>query len=668
MKRPLSIATRTFLLTFFSMCAVLIAGFFALNAALKARIKEGLKENLVLTEKQLDRQEAEYDQRDVEVIATLSQNASLKAAIGLSREQSKPSLQGQVRETIEDQLRDLSKGLNFDIFLVIDSEGVVIATVGARVDDNQARQFTSDLTNGPWLIRSGHDLYKIRSVPINLGDENLGRLAVGRRFVLSSPGAFGYAVLTDRTGIADSTLPAALNSEVAQQLSDKCGQLKNGCEIQAGGQTYLALGMDGNWVTPDFKLLRFASIDDAMRGFTASLRRTLFMVGLGGVLMAMLFSLIASRSISQPLSNLAVDIERSGKTGALWNDFSVDSSTHEVNLLASALNRAASARRQVEGELRSARDGAEAATNRVELTYDDTLQALGAALDLRDNETAGHSHRVTRYCLELAKRIGCSGEQLKHIERGAYLHDIGKIGTPDAILLKPGKLTSEEREIMQQHARVGYELVSRIEFLQDAAEIVHTHQERYDGKGYPQGLAGDAIPLGARIFAVADTFDAMTSNRPYRNALPLAVALEEINNESGRQFDPKVVEVLRTIPPVVWEGIRREVSGLGGSFASKRAALQTRVIWKKDDARLSSMSVNISESGMLLEPPGSLVLGEELELEFCLPQTSEPLKPRVQIVRKESRGIGVRFVTLTLEARQIIRRHIDVKAKQPVAS
>ena len=144
----------------------------------------------------------------------------------------------------------------------------------------------------------------------------------------------------------------------------------------------------------------------------------------------------------------------------------VDSSTQEVNLLAGALNRAASARRQVESELRKAKDAAEAATNRVELTYDDTLQALGAALDLRDNETAGHSHRVTRYCLELARRMGCSGEQLKHIERGAYLHDIGKIGTPDAILLKPGKLTPDEREIMQQHAQVGYELVSRIEFLQ----------------------------------------------------------------------------------------------------------------------------------------------------------------------------------------------------------
>jgi putative nucleotidyltransferase with HDIG domain len=472
----------------------------------------------------------------------------------------------------------------------------------------------------------------------------------------------------ERGRIAASTLPDVEDATLQEQLSTRCGERRDGCEIQVGGQDYLALGMDRNWVTPDYKLLRFASIDDAMRGFTRGLWRVFVMTGLAGVLLAILFSYIASRSISRPLANLASKLESTGETGALWSDFPVDSTTQEVNLLAGALNHAASARRQVESELRKAKDAAEAATNRVELTYDDTLEALGAALDLRDNETAGHSHRVTRYCLELAKRMGCSGDQLKHIERGAYLHDIGKIGTPDSILLKPGKLTPGEREIMQQHAQVGYELVSRIEFLQGAAEIVHAHQERYDGKGYPQGLAGDAIPLGARIFAVADTFDAMTSNRPYRKALPLAEALQEIQNESGRQFDPQVVQVLITIPPTVWEGIRKEVSGLGGSVASRRAPLQTTVVWKKHDAILNSKCINISESGMLLESPGPVELGEEMELEFRIPIDPEPLRPRVQVVRKEQRGIGVRFITLTIEARQSIRQFTGAGAKQPVAS
>ena len=143
-----------------------------------------------------------------------------------------------------------------------------------------------------------------------------------------------------------------------------------------------------------------------------------------------------------------------------------------------------------------------AAIRRIELTYDETLAALGAALDLRDNDTAGHSSRVTCYSLEMARAMECTKGELKQIERGAYLHDIGKIGIPDAVLLKPGKLTPEEFEVMQLHVRIGYDLVSKISFLSMAAQIVLTHQERFDGTGYPQGLRGDEIPpLGARIFA-----------------------------------------------------------------------------------------------------------------------------------------------------------------------
>ncbi|MBZ5561524.1 MAG: response regulator [Acidobacteriia bacterium] len=199
----------------------------------------------------------------------------------------------------------------------------------------------------------------------------------------------------------------------------------------------------------------------------------------------------------------------------------------------------------------------QAACKRIERTYDDTLEALAAALDLRDNETAGHSRRVMRYCLEMAQAMGCTDNQLTSIARGAYLHDIGKIGIPDAILLKPGKLAEDERVVMETHVRIGYELVCRIPFLASAAEIVLTHQERYDGTGYPQGLMADEIPVGARIFAVADTFDAMTSDRPYRQALSYPVARDEIMRESGKQFDPMVVGVFLAIDPTVWEDIRK---------------------------------------------------------------------------------------------------------------
>lgn len=206
------------------------------------------------------------------------------------------------------------------------------------------------------------------------------------------------------------------------------------------------------------------------------------------------------------------------------------------------------------------------ALKQIESTYDETLYALGMALDSRDNETAGHSQRVTRYSLEIARAMGYSADELKNIALGAFLHDFGKIGIPDAVLHKPGKLTSEETEVMRQHVRIGYDMVSGISFLSGAAQILLAHQEFFDGTGYPRGLAGEQIPSGARIFSVADTLDAMTSDRVYRKALSFQTAREEIARCAGSQFDPEVVHAFLGIPEDVWQRIRAEPAPL--SFAN----------------------------------------------------------------------------------------------------
>jgi putative nucleotidyltransferase with HDIG domain len=203
----------------------------------------------------------------------------------------------------------------------------------------------------------------------------------------------------------------------------------------------------------------------------------------------------------------------------------------------------------------------------LEKSYDITLEAMGDALDLRDKETEGHSRRVTAYTVALAREMGVKADALRIIARGAFLHDIGKIATPDCILLKPGKLTLEETAIMREHCTLGYEMVRKIPFLRDAAEIVHAHQERFDGSGYPRGLSGEEIPLGARIFAIADTLDAMTSDRPYRNGMGFAAAREEIKRFSGLQFDPQVVDVFLGMPLELWSDLRREIEhSVAGTF------------------------------------------------------------------------------------------------------
>jgi HD-GYP domain-containing protein (c-di-GMP phosphodiesterase class II) len=189
-----------------------------------------------------------------------------------------------------------------------------------------------------------------------------------------------------------------------------------------------------------------------------------------------------------------------------------------------------------------------------------TIDALSAALDVHDDDAAGHAQRVTLYALEMARRMGCSQAEIDNLERAARVHDIGKIGIPDAILLKPGRLTEEETEVMKAHVQIGYQIVSRLGFMAASAEIVLTHHERWDGDGYPQGLRGDEIPLGTRIFTVADTLDAITSDRPYRRAAPYAVARAEIERESGHQFDPRVVQTFLSVPEEVWEEIRQQLA------------------------------------------------------------------------------------------------------------
>jgi cyclic di-GMP phosphodiesterase len=200
------------------------------------------------------------------------------------------------------------------------------------------------------------------------------------------------------------------------------------------------------------------------------------------------------------------------------------------------------------------------AMSELEHSYDITLEALGNALDLKDAETEGHSKRVTAFTIAMARAMGINAEHMRIIARGAFLHDIGKMAVPDAILRKPGPLTPDEKAIMREHCYRGYEMVRRIPFLLEAAEIVYAHQEFYDGSGYPRGLKGEQIPLGARIFSVADTLDAITSDRPYRAAQSIPAAREEIARWSGRQFDPKVVDTFMEMPDIVWRDLRREIS------------------------------------------------------------------------------------------------------------
>lgn len=259
-------------------------------------------------------------------------------------------------------------------------------------------------------------------------------------------------------------------------------------------------------------------------------------------------------------AELTADVFRAGAFDFIFKPF-------EFDLLEAAIRRAADhfethnlkSRYQFHLESLAAERAAEIdkALQEVESSYRITLKALVQALETRDFETHGHSERVVTFSLRLGFELGLEKEKLRDLELGALLHDIGKIGVPDAILRKPAKLNEDEWAKMKLHPLHGQKILRSIRFLEGAANVVGQHHERWDGEGYPNGLRGEEIDLGARIFAVVDAFDAMISDRVYRRGRPYEDALAELEKCAGTQFDPLVIDAFRTIPREDWEILRR---------------------------------------------------------------------------------------------------------------
>jgi response regulator RpfG family c-di-GMP phosphodiesterase len=223
------------------------------------------------------------------------------------------------------------------------------------------------------------------------------------------------------------------------------------------------------------------------------------------------------------------------------------------------------------------------ALNSLEDAYRSTLRALTAALETRDLETHGHSERVVTYSLRLGREYGLDSGRMKALEFGSLLHDIGKIGVPDSILRKPAKLTDEEWVLMREHPLHGQQILRGIEFLQGAALVVAQHHEKWDGSGYPRGVSGEDIDVCARIFSVADAFDAMTSNRVYRKGKPYQDAAKELDDWAGKQFDPKVVEAFHRVPQRDWEVLHEQ------SLMKKEDELEVRRMVQMLESQLEAV-------------------------------------------------------------------------------
>ena len=277
--------------------------------------------------------------------------------------------------------------------------------------------------------------------------------------------------------------------------------------------------------------------------FATQIGWNLLFIGFSAGILAAVGAWWVVRRITLPLQRLADTMSRMARSGELQSDFPSAGGGSEVRL--------------IEETFRSLAVSLEESRNARERSYVEAVGAIVTAADARDHETTGHSFRVALYALALGKAMGIHGEALKAIEWGALLHDVGKMVVPDEILRKVGPLTEEEWHIMKQHPTWGFDMLAEVSFLQPASlEIIYSHHERWDGCGYPRGIAGEAIPLAARIFSVVDTYDAITSDRPYRRARTHQVAVAELQRVSGQQLDPRAVEAFRQVPEVELRRLR----------------------------------------------------------------------------------------------------------------
>jgi len=528
MKRNLSLTSRAFLFAFLPICLMLGASFITINAAIRAKIKESLKESMRRTERTLDSANADYNRRNIQMLTILSQDAGLKAGIGLLRKMPQGAAKrAQVLQTIETQLREVGGVLDYDLLILNDSKGLPLGGyVGKNLQDTPLDSISSTEDLFPF-INVGGKLFEATAVPIVLGKANLGSLTLGKRFDLDSISGSGYAALVHDHKIVLTNFPADKTGHIETDLATRCNDVDN-CEIEAGGEDFLTLRIRRAGWGDNVQLYTFQSIDAAMREFMGGFRRDFIAIGAGGILIVLLFSILGSHSFSKPIKDLIEHLSRSEQTGHLAANFRADSPIGEVNQLAEAFNRAANAIEESQHHLEEA-----------ELQF---VETMAQALDARDPYTAGHSNRVSVNATMIAEAMGLTAHQVEVIRIGAKLHDIGKIGVPDAILQKAGDLTREELALIRLHPEIGKRILEKVARFQEYLPIVELHHEDYNGGGYPYGLKGEQIPLPVRIVHVADVYDALTSDRAYRAAMPEESAAQALREASGTMFDPAVVE------------------------------------------------------------------------------------------------------------------------------
>ncbi len=553
-KDSMRFSTRAFLCSFVPFAFLLTISFGLIQHQVLSTVREGLRESLRETHASVARIQSRSELQNNRFLRVIGENASLKAGLQLLRSE-KNSREAQL--TVVDQLKELCETLGFDLLLISDADGKGLGGVLRAGSNLNPIDPTKQWPPQHGFYTVSGSTFQVTSIPVNLGEENIGVLSIGESFDFSE---FTTPTVLSRNGkVLKSSIPSASKSEIETALA-KCGSERE-CEAHLGKSTFLSLPVETLSLGDGYALRSFQDVEAASGPLLAMLTKVFLVAGLGALLAAFLVTVLSSRSIVGPISNVVEHLRLSEKTHVLPEFPDTHSSIREIKEMTESFNRASI----------SIREGREV----LHRAYVDFVASLANALDARDPYTAGHSHRVSEMARTTANALKLSQVQVEEIRIGALLHDIGKIGVPDAVLQKPGKLTAEELTLIKQHPQIGRHILGSVHGFENYLPIVELHHENWDGTGYPHGLAAEKVPLAARIVHVVDAFDAMTTNRPYQAGMPRIKAMETLRNCCGTQFDAKVVETfLSTLDEAA---PTEQISDLGQSLGNLAGALAAEI-------------------------------------------------------------------------------------------
>ena len=532
---PPRFVTRTLIATLAMVAFVLSAVLIVVTLTVRDHVRQSVIEKLETGQRLIATLEERRAQDLDRQVATLGENPTLKAALDTydaERRSASEQVRSQLIATVERELQKLAARLESDVLAARDIEGNVLAVAGRRASDwtvDSRSHRTGENDRSLLTLTSG--MFRVVTIPIVLQEIELGTVqlahALDDRYAkeLSAlSGARTLIVSNDR--VIATTLPletvAALRPDALRTFS--------------GGLTTLA--SEEYAVRPllhegDAAVYVLDSIDASARPLVASSLQTMGGIALGAFGLAAIASLWLARTISHPIGTLSRSLTEMTRMRTFDRPLAPTGASLEVDNLAGAFNTMMESIKAAEAETLNA--------------YLEAIRALAMALDARDPYTAGHSERVSALSVAIGRGMRLDVSMLEVLRLGALLHDIGKIGISDDLLRKPGPLTADEFEVIKTHPTVGSRILRNVRFLEPHLSVVELHHERPDGRGYPYGLKGCEIPVLARIVHVADAYDAMTSARAYRPALPAAAGLAELRRCAGTHFDAEVVSALTAV-------------------------------------------------------------------------------------------------------------------------